>query len=124
MSIENSPQVTILVWLMAASVAAGLLVLLPPFERFWTSWLRSSCWINRALSLALYFLAAFLLPFSFAALAYGLLLRVTAINSLFLSAPWQVRLLCFLFLLIPLWLFAFRLLLRNARTIRRPSDVV
>jgi hypothetical protein len=122
MSVENSPQVTILLWLMAASVAAGLLVLFPPFERFWASWLRSSRWINRALSLALYFLAAFLLPFSLAALTLGLLLRAAAINSLFLSAPWQVRLLCFLFLLIPLWLFAFRILLRSARTLGQPPE--
>ena len=101
--------------LMASSVAAGFIVF--PFPRFWAVRLNSSSRLKRFGTLLLYCQASFLLAFSVAAVLHHWLLRVASLNTLFMSVPWQVRLLSFLVLLVPLWLFVFLGLLQYIRTL-------
>jgi hypothetical protein len=112
---EDLPQIVIPLLLMAASVVAGVLVLFPPFERFCSRALGSPLLVKRVPARVLFFLAAFLAPFCCVAFAFVSLLRIPAVSSLFASAPWQVRLVCFLVVLLPAWFFTFWVLLHRAR---------
>jgi hypothetical protein len=114
---DDAPQVVIGAWLMASSVVAGLLVLLPWLGRLWANWLWSSNPVKRVVSRLLYFQAAFLGPFCIVFLVTDLLLRIGAVNSVFLSAPWQARLLSVVALIVPLWVLMYKALLRHARSV-------
>jgi Na+-driven multidrug efflux pump len=108
------PQVVIVFLLIAGSVVAGFVVL--TFHRYWAGCLNSPNQLKRIGTTLLYFLASFLLPFCVAFILHDWLQSFEYLHTLYLSAPWQVRLLSFLALLVPLWLYVFFAFLRHART--------